>query len=79
MDNSSIALLAVAATVIVGLIGLIGVLLRRNNKNNPHGMHDLSRSIHSRLDILVEKIDSNNTVLTELKTIIDERLPKKSN
>lgn len=34
MDDTSIALLAVAATLIVGLTSLIGVLLRRNSNNN---------------------------------------------
>lgn len=39
MDDASVALLAIAATLIVGLLGTVGVLLRRNNhKNNPSGM-----------------------------------------
>lgn len=51
MDDASVALLAIAATVIVGLLGLIGVLQRRNNhKNNPNGMWEKLWDEHKTLE-----------------------------
>ncbi len=57
METELTALLAVAATVIVGLLGFVTVLMRRNHKGNPNGVSNLSREMHSRFDRLEDKME----------------------
>lgn len=52
MNDVSVALLAVAATLIVGLMGTVVTLLRRNNKNHNPGKEMWSKlwSEHENLE-----------------------------
>ena len=65
------------AAFISGVFQLLGWARKRNGNGNPATVHQLSQAMHERFDQQVEIANKALRELTTIKTIIDERLPRR--
>lgn len=73
-----VGVLVFAGVVITALSGLLVRERRRNgNPGNPNGLRELKREMHERFDETQKTQTDILRELTQIKTIIDERLPRR--
>ena len=74
-EDSLVALLGVAGTVIVGLIALVGIMWRqqRSNGNPGHPVSVDLTSVHARFDRLESTLNAVRDNSTAIRAILERR------